>query len=70
MSVKYDKNVYLAMLAQLCYDDMIEFLEQMLKTREKDFDSNKRYLLSNAYYNSVDLDRKSLRTINANLYKD
>ena len=67
MSAKYEKNVYLAMLAEQCnrFEEMTEFLEQMLKTREKDLNSDERNLLSIAYKNSVTSRRTSLRTITA-----
>jgi 14-3-3 protein epsilon len=67
MSAKYEKNVYLAMLAEQCsrFEEMAEFLEAMLKTREKDLNSDERNLLSIAYKNSVSSRRTSLRTIMA-----
>jgi len=67
MSAKYEKNVYLAMLAEQCsrFEEMAEFLETMLKTREKDLNSDERNLLSIAYKNSVSSRRTSLRTIMA-----
>jgi 14-3-3 protein epsilon len=67
MSAKYEKNVYLAMLAEQCnrFEEMTEFLEQMLKTREKDLNSDERNLLSIAYKNSVTSRRTALRTIMA-----
>ena len=67
MSAKYEKNVYLAMLAEQCsrFEEMAEFLEAMLKTREKDLNSDERKLLSIAYKNSVSSRRTSLRTIMA-----
>jgi|LauGreDrversion4_2_1035121.scaffolds.fasta_scaffold418221_1 14-3-3 protein epsilon len=65
MSAKYEKNVYLAMLAEQCnrFEEMTEFLEQMLKSREKDLNSDERNLLSIAYKNSVTSRRTALRTI-------
>jgi 14-3-3 protein epsilon len=67
MSKGYEKNVYLAMLAEQCnrFEEMIEFLEQMLKAREKDLNSDERNLLSIAYKNSVSTRRTALRTIMA-----
>ena len=67
MSAKYEKNVYLAMLAEQCnrFEEMTEFLEQMLKTREKDLNSDERNLLSISYKNSVTSRRTALRTITA-----
>ena len=45
---KYEKNVYLAMLAEQCnrFEEMVQFLEDMLKGREKDLSSDERNLLS------------------------
>lgn len=65
MSAKYEKNVYLAMLAEQCnrFEEMGEFLEQMLKSREKDLNSDERNLLSIAYKNNITSRRTALRTI-------
>jgi 14-3-3 protein epsilon len=67
MSKGYEKNVYLAMLAEQCnrFEEMTEFLEDMLKAREKDLNSDERNLLSIAYKNSVSTRRTALRTIMA-----
>ena len=53
MSIKYEKNVYLAMLAEQCnrFNEMVSFLEDMLKSRDKDLNSDERNLLSIAYKN-------------------
>ena len=65
MSVKYEKNIYLAMLAEQCnrFDEMVQFLEDMLKSRDKDLSNDERNLLSIAYKNSVSSRRTALRTI-------
>ena len=65
MSAKYEKNIYLAMLAEQCnrFDEMVQFLEDMLKSRDKDFSNDERNLLSIAYKNSVSSRRTALRTI-------
>jgi 14-3-3 protein epsilon len=67
MSKGYEKNVYLAMLAEQSnrFEEMIEFLEDMLKSREKDLNSDERNLLSIAYKNAVSTRRTALRTIMA-----
>jgi 14-3-3 protein epsilon len=64
---KYEKNVYMAMLAEQCnrFEEMTTFLEDMLKSREKDLNSDERNLLSIAYKNSVTSRRTSMRTISA-----
>lgn len=65
MSSKYDKNVYLAMLAEQCnrFEEMVQFLEDMVKGRDKDLSSDERNLLSIAYKNTVSSRRSALRTI-------
>lgn len=67
MSKGYEKNVYLAMLAEQCsrFEEMAEFLEDLLKSRDKDLNSDERNLLSIAYKNSVSSRRTALRTIMA-----
>ena len=67
MSTKYEKNVYLAMLAEQCnrFNEMVHFLEDMVRSRDKDLNSDERNLLSIAYKNSVSGGRSALRTIMA-----
>lgn len=67
MSKGYEKNVYLAMLAEQCnrFEEMIEFLEEMLKSRTGDLNSDERNLLSIAYKNAVSTRRSALRTVMA-----
>ena len=67
MSQVYEKNVYLAMLAEQCnrFDKMVQFLEDMVKNRDKDLNSDERNLLSIAYKNSISSKRTALRTISA-----
>ena len=67
MSTRYEKNVYLAMLAEQCnrFEEMVQFLEDMVKTRDKDLSSDERNLLSIAYKNSITSLRTALRTIMA-----
>jgi 14-3-3 protein epsilon len=65
MSKSYEKNVYLSMLAEQCsrYDDMSGFLEELLKSRDTDLNSDERNLLSIAYKSSVSSRRTTYRTI-------
>jgi 14-3-3 protein epsilon len=65
MSKGYEKNVYLSMLAEQCsrYEDMAQFLEELLKSRESDLTSDERNLLSIAYKSSVSSRRTAYRTI-------
>jgi len=67
MSKGYEKNVYMAMLAEQCsrFEEMTEFLEEMLKSRDKDLNSDERNLLSIAYKNSLTSRRSALRTVMA-----
>jgi len=67
MSKGYEKNVYMAMLAEQCsrFEEMTEFLEEMLKGRDKDLNSDERNLLSIAYKNSLTSRRSALRTVMA-----
>ena len=64
---KYEKNVYLAMLAEQCnrFEEMVEFLEDLLKSRKDDLNADERNLLSIAYKNSVTSKRSALRTVMA-----
>ena len=65
MTEKYEKNVYLAMLAEQCtrFEDMMEFLEEMVKTKKEDLSSDERNLLSIAYKNTISLRRQAIRTL-------
>jgi 14-3-3 protein epsilon len=65
MSDKYEKQVYLAMLAEQCsrYEDMMGFLEEMVKSKSEDLSSDERNLLSIAYKNTISLDRQAIRTL-------
>lgn len=64
---KFEKNIYIAMLAEQCnrFEEMVYYLEDMLKTKTQDCDSNERNLLSIAYKNSVTSKRTALRTVMA-----
>jgi len=64
---KYEKNVYMAMLAEQCnrFEEMVEFLENMVGKRDNDLNSDERNLLSIAYKNSITSKRTALRTVMA-----
>jgi len=64
-SEKYDKQVYLAMLAEQCnrYEDMSNFLDEMVSSRKEPLTSDERNLLSIAYKNTISLRRTALRTL-------
>lgn len=65
MSENYEKQVYLAMIAEQCsrYEDMINFLEEMIKLKVEDLSPDERNLLSIAYKNSISLRRTAIRTL-------
>lgn len=65
MSERYEKQVYLAMLAEQCsrFEDMTEFLEEMVKSKKEDLSSDERNLLSIAYKNTISLRRQAVRTL-------
>jgi len=67
MSTKYEKNFYLASLAEGSdkYIEMAIFLENMIKQKDKDLNSEERDLLSTAYKKSVFYKRNALITITA-----
>jgi 14-3-3 protein epsilon len=65
MADRYEKQVYLAMLAEQCnrFEDMMEFLEEMVKGKNDDMSSDERNLLSIAYKNTISLRRQAIRTL-------
>ncbi len=65
MADKFEKQVYLAMLAEQCsrFEDMMDFLEEMVKGKKEDFSSDERNLLSIAYKNTISLRRQAIRTL-------
>jgi 14-3-3 protein epsilon len=67
MADRYEKQVYLAMLAEQCsrFEDMMEFLEEMVRGKKEDLSSDERNLLSIAYKNTISLRRQAIRTLSA-----
>jgi 14-3-3 protein epsilon len=65
MGERYEKQVYLAMLAEQCgrFEDMMQFLEEMVKGKLEDLSSDERNLLSIAYKNTISLRRTAIRTL-------
>jgi len=65
MADRYEKQVYLAMLAEQCnrFEDMMQFLEEMVQGKKDDLSSDERNLLSIAYKNSISLRRQAIRTL-------
>jgi len=65
MSATYEKQVYLAMLAEQCnrFEDMMEFLDVMVKNKTEGLTSDERNLLSIAYKNTISLRRTAIRTL-------
>ena len=62
---KNDKNLYFVNVSKEMgkYDDMCNFLENEIKKRTSDFNSEERNLISNAYKDLISNPRRSLRTI-------
>jgi 14-3-3 protein epsilon len=67
MSEKYEKQVYLAMLAEQCnrFEDMMNFLDEMVRNKTEALSSDERNLLSIAYKNTISLRRTAIRTLSA-----
>jgi 14-3-3 protein epsilon len=67
MSERYEKQIYLAMLAEQCsrFEDMMEFLDDMVRQKKEDLSSDERNLLSIAYKNTISLRRQAIRTLMA-----
>lgn len=67
MSEKYEKQVYLAMLAEQCnrFEDMMNFLDEMVRNKVDPLSSDERNLLSIAYKNTISLRRSAIRTLSA-----
>jgi 14-3-3 protein epsilon len=67
MTEKYEKQVYLAMLAEQCnrFEDMMNFLEEMVRNKTDALSSDERNLLSIAYKNTITLRRTAIRTLSA-----
>jgi len=67
MAEKYEKLVYLAMLAEQCgrFEDMTEFLEEMVRNKKDDLSSDERNLLSIAYKSTITHLRQAVRTLSA-----
>lgn len=65
MAEKYDKQVYLAMLAEQCnrFEDMSTFLDEMVSMKKEGLTPDERNLLSIAYKNTISLRRTALRTL-------
>ena len=61
MSDKYEKQVYLAMLAEQCsrYEDMMAFLEDMVKAKAEDLSSDEiqkhHFLRQTSHQNFISL---------------
>lgn len=67
MSNTYEKQVYLAMLAEQCnrFEDMMSFLDVMVVNKSEGLSSDERNLLSIAYKNTISLRRTAIRTLMA-----
>jgi 14-3-3 protein epsilon len=65
--VKYDKNTFLALLAQQCsrYEEMFEYLENVVIQRNKDLSEKERELLGYGYVSYISSKRKALHIVMA-----
>lgn len=65
MAERYEKQVYLAMLAEQCsrFEDMVQFLDEMVRNKKEDLTSDERNLLSIAYKNAISTRRQAIRTL-------
>lgn len=64
---KYEKNIYMAMLAQQCsnYREMLDYLEDIVKQRNRDLSPEERNLLSYGYIKYINSKRDSLHKLMA-----
>ena len=64
---KYEKNIYMALLAQQCsrFEEMFKFLEDSVIIRNKDLSFKERELLAYGYVTYIKSKRKSLHMIMA-----
>ena len=72
-SIKYEKNLYLSMLAEQCeyYNDMYYYLEDMIKfDKDKVFNYDERNLLSIAMNNKTKPNLNAIRTVFAYMNKE
>ena len=62
MTTKYEKNFYLANLAEQCgrYKEMAEYLEEIVNQRDKGLNKDERNQLSIAYRNSINSIRSAI----------
>ena len=67
MTTKYNKKVFLLMLAEECNrcKDMIQFIEDIVNHKSEDLKKSERDILSFAYNKSISSRRKALKKINA-----
>ena len=65
MDEKYERNVYLAMLSEQCheYDDMRNFLEDLVKNKKDDLNLDESNLISISYKNIISHRRNALKTL-------
>ena len=64
---KYEKNIYMAILAQQCkrYEEMFKYMEDLFIQRGKDFSQKERELLTYGYISFIQSKRKSLHMVMA-----
>jgi 14-3-3 protein epsilon len=62
-----EENLFMARVAEQAerYDDMVEFLQKVVDSKEEDFSTEERNLLSVGFKNQIGTKRTALRTIAA-----
>ena len=62
-----EENVFMARVAEQSerFDDMVEFLREVIKSKSDDFTTEERNLLSVGFKNQIGSKRTAIRTISA-----
>ena len=62
-----EENIFMARVAEQAerFDDMVNFLQEMIKNKHEDFTTEERNLLSVGFKNQIGSKRTAIRTISA-----
>jgi len=62
-----EENIFMARVAEQAerFDDMVDFLQQVVKVKSEDFTTEERNLLSVGFKNQIGSKRTAIRTISA-----
>ena len=62
-----EENIFMARVAEQAerFDDMVEFLQKVVKSKSEDFTTEERNLLSVGFKNQIGSKRTAIRTISA-----